>query len=535
MPLCPAFRPWLVFDNVLPGPSSGFAPSNLRRECSEERYLNGPFEPVAYGVKSVYYGHSLRDQPFVFARKRNSESLDMFAFAPDCRTKRWWHGRLYPRVVGGVLTPLLLIALSALCGDRDIAAQISVAQMYHKSWTPRDGAPENIESIAEGSDGFLWLAADTGLFRFDGVSFYRYTPSAGSSLLSNKFLNIYATPDGSLWIAYVSGGLARLKDGAIRNYTEKDGFLPNNQIHTLVEDHEGSVWAAGAAGLQKIASSQVTSFGVSEGVSAGEVFGVAVDQEGNVWATQYHQLVVLPHGAKRFIVAATWLGEELVWCAQRRGGGVWFWGPNQPVLRFQMSGSRILRTVVSPSIATPWHVREAEDGAVWVATQTSGILRFYPNKKEENAVDLPQIESFGHGDGLTDNFSFGVVEDAEGSLWVATINGLDQFRSVPFRAVDVGQNAPVVLPQGVSDSHFNVANDHVIAFTGGQPTHVALPAREMTWARSVFNSDEGDLWIGSNGAPLEICERKIFRCAFAAGGKQRKYTAGPRYGARREP
>lgn len=408
---------------------------------------------------------------------------------------RWWRSLIVVRALPGLLIALVV----PLTGTSDLAAQISIAQMYHKSWTPRDGAPDNIESIAEGADGFLWLAADTGLYRFDGVSFYRYKFSAGSQLLSNKFTMVHATRDGSLWISYVAGGLARLKDGVIRNYTEKDGVLPHNQIGSLVEDSEGSIWTAGAAGLQKITSSQVTTLGVEEGLNAGRIFGVAVDQEDNLWVTQYHQLVVLPHGSKRFIVAATWPGEELVGCAKSKGGGVWSWAPNRPIVRFRLSAGRILRTVASPSISMPWHLKEAEDGAVWVATQTSGIVRFYPNKKEENAVDLSRIEAFGHRDGLTDNFSFEVAEDAEGSIWVATINGLDQFRSVPFRAVDVGQNSPVVLPQGVSDPHFIVATDHITDLTGERPTRVALPVREMTWTRSLFRSDDGDLWIGANG------------------------------------
>lgn len=36
-------------------------------------------------------------------------------------------------------------------------------------WTFKDGAPDTITALAQTADGFLWVGAPTGLFRFDGV------------------------------------------------------------------------------------------------------------------------------------------------------------------------------------------------------------------------------------------------------------------------------------------------------------------------------------------------------------------------------
>jgi hypothetical protein len=38
-------------------------------------------------------------------------------------------------------------------------------QVGHDVWTFKEGAPEDIISIAQTTDGFLWLASPTGLFR----------------------------------------------------------------------------------------------------------------------------------------------------------------------------------------------------------------------------------------------------------------------------------------------------------------------------------------------------------------------------------
>jgi ligand-binding sensor domain-containing protein len=48
----------------------------------------------------------------------------------------------------------------------------------------REGAPSSVTSIAQTTDGFLWLGTDNGLVRFDGESFEPY------SLYSRSRLNV---------------------------------------------------------------------------------------------------------------------------------------------------------------------------------------------------------------------------------------------------------------------------------------------------------------------------------------------------------
>src|SRR5580692_9568165 len=49
----------------------------------------------------------------------------------------------------------------------------SLFQLQHTSWTERDGAPPQINDIAQAPDGSLWLGSGEGLYRFDGFTFER--------------------------------------------------------------------------------------------------------------------------------------------------------------------------------------------------------------------------------------------------------------------------------------------------------------------------------------------------------------------------
>src|SRR5437764_11445352 len=107
-----------------------------------------------------------------------------------------------------------LISTTVLCAplfgiDRDLR----IDQLYHTSWTHKDGAPSQIRALAQTTDGFLWIGDATGLYRFDGIRFELYEPPAGQSLPGVAVNNLLAVPDGGLWIGFVFGPVSFLKDG----------------------------------------------------------------------------------------------------------------------------------------------------------------------------------------------------------------------------------------------------------------------------------------------------------------------------------
>ena len=116
----------------------------------------------------------------------------------------------------------------------------TLTQYSRHQWGQQDGLPQDtVKSITQTADGYLWVATDEGLARFDGFEFTVFSKPA-ANLPANSITALAASPDGALWIG-TANGLGEYTGGRFRIYTIKDG-LPDNDIRDLYSDHSGTLW-----------------------------------------------------------------------------------------------------------------------------------------------------------------------------------------------------------------------------------------------------------------------------------------------------
>ena len=68
-----------------------------------------------------------------------------------------------------------------------------------KAFTNKDGLPSNhIYKCVEDNRGFLWVATDAGIARFDGMHFQNFTTQQG--LPDNEVLSVFKENNGTIWV-----------------------------------------------------------------------------------------------------------------------------------------------------------------------------------------------------------------------------------------------------------------------------------------------------------------------------------------------
>src|SRR6516162_4245750 len=94
--------------------------------------------------------------------------------------------------------------------------QKRITQFAHQSWGAADGL-DQVFSIAQTKDGYVWVAAANGLFQFDGLNFRQWEAKPGETRLPSHPNKLLGGKEGSLWIGSL-GHMLRLQNSRFEDY-----------------------------------------------------------------------------------------------------------------------------------------------------------------------------------------------------------------------------------------------------------------------------------------------------------------------------
>src|SRR4030095_3844169 len=115
--------------------------------------------------------------------------------------------------------------------------------------------------ITQDPQGFLWLATQNGLYKYDGHQYtsYHHQPSNPNSPAHDNIWAITADKAGYIWLAPAHMGLDRFDPatGTFTHFRHKNNdpaSLGNDTVVTIMQDHEGALWIGTLSGLDRFDS-----------------------------------------------------------------------------------------------------------------------------------------------------------------------------------------------------------------------------------------------------------------------------------------
>ncbi len=378
-----------------------------------------------------------------------------------------------------------------------VFAQAEPAGRYlFRAYGPEQGFVEpGLTCITQDSEGFIWIGGDSGLVRYDGVQFRRWTADDG--LASTAVNRLLRRRGGGLWVV-TEGGLVKFHKGVFTPVTYRGQTFRPIRGSAVDLDGDGVLWALGMDGLYRAAGDGMERVadvpsgqgrGLACRAATGSVFAVVGGQvwerrRDTTWVHYTNEDGLPGDGIETLAVD----GEGRLWVVGRR------------LLRYQDPMDTAFRDASSWLPAPPFAsctINREIDGSVGIPTN-SGLLRL---KGDDHEV-------IDQAAGLPCKWTVSSLRDREGNLWVVGPTLYRQLGRGYVRTFTVADGLP-------SDLVWSVFRDHSGRLFAGTSEGLAMLG-EKGWSRvpgteglnvtSLVQGDTGALLIGSSNAPLRTLE-----------------------------
>ena len=341
-------------------------------------------------------------------------------------------------------------------------------------------AQNSVSALLQDREGYVWVATQGGLHRYDGRDFRLFEQAAGDpASLPDNFVTALAEGEpGTLWVGTNSAYVVQLDlaSGRFRRLLPADldhPGEPGKRVLALYYQHGHGLWIASDGGIDLLDTTTGQRRSVLRNPSIASTrssFGFATDPAGMVWVT-------LPSGLYRIdpITLAAQRMSDMPGIAHilrdRRGR---MWVTADSLYRLDPTHGQLLRSSMSVVGGTgsgrPLRMVEDTQGRLWLTTVDHGLLRYDP---DSGATITVRANSAQAGTLPEDDVTT-VMVDRSGMLWIGT------------------WTAGVVLtdPRG---ARFTYVSDP-------DPAHAQ---RYTNSVRTLYQTPDGALWIGTDGDGLK--------------------------------
>src|SRR5262245_21450842 len=390
-------------------------------------------------------------------------------------------------VLGCSLAGLIWLAASSSVVALERGRALS--QYIRDEWGSARGYPGGaVHAIAQSRDGYLWIAAERGLVRFDGLKFELIEgPSATHGGVTSIF-GVAADPDAGIWIRSAGPALFAISDGV-----QTDLFTRHNlrasPVTAMTNGRDGAVVTFSTRnGLISYRAGRITRLVGGPTLPDRIVLAMAQAGDGDWWLGTRDGGVFRLHNGELTHIDVGLADVKINCLAVGSLDEIWI-GTDSGVVRFAHGVAHRVRLPATASAARALAMIKDRDDNIWIAAGTYGLLRV----GADGQISHPVWDWRANGSVTA------IFEDREGNLWVGTSKGIERWRDGVFTAF-AGAHLPAdpVGPIHVDSAlrtWFAPAQGGLYSLRGDKVTKVSLPGLVDDVVYSIA-SRGNDIWIG---------------------------------------
>lgn len=388
---------------------------------------------------------------------------------------------------------MVCLGLSAvLLGSSADDVPTPISEYIHKTLGTENGYSGGpVYAIAQTNDGYLWIGAEKGLLRFDGLNFQLFQHADSSSAPLGPVLGLTTDAQGNLWVRLQGAGLLRYRDGKFdRPVLERTETV----VSAIARGGHGSLLLAGLHnGVVRCRDGRFERVSRMPHMPNFLIISLAQTEDGTIWlGTRDTGLYQLVHGEIAPGPAA--LHDRKVNCLLAKENDLWI-GTDNGLAHW--NGSALDNSVVPASLQHEQILTMARDrnSNMWVGT-ANGLFR----------IDAKGAVSHDRPERLPNVPVTAIFEDREGNIWSGSSNDLLQLRQGTFTTYSQAQGFPSASSGAIyadSDGRiwFASSEEGLYWEKDGRFGEVKNAGLEKEIIYSIAGGNDG-IWIGRQSGGL---------------------------------
>ena len=140
--------------------------------------------------------------------------------------------------------------------------------------------PQSVRQLLVATNGDVWFANFSGLYRFDGKNLERMV---ATEFTERVVASLVQGADGAIWFGTFGGVLRRWSEGKLVSYQPLDGAAPA-RFWALYPEADGTIWIGTMnGGLLRFRAGKFTRFTMADGLADDSVSHILADGQENLW------------------------------------------------------------------------------------------------------------------------------------------------------------------------------------------------------------------------------------------------------------